>query len=230
MSFKFSPRIVTNGLIFYVDAANTTSYISGSTVWNDLSMNKINGTLTSGPTFNSFGRGNIVFDGVDDYVETNNTITTSNASYSVGVWAKSSVAGVNNRTLGNADAVNGLTGMDIIWGYPASNNVYAVRRAGTNVGTFDTQITVNNLLTDWHYIFVTYNHTGVGTIMYADGAQSGTNTNLGFTCTLPFRIGRDGAGVTPFNGQVSMVHIYNRALTPQEVFQNYITTKSRFGL
>ena len=233
MAFQFSPKIVTSGLVLYLDAANVKSYPGTGTTWTDLSGNSNSGTLTpgaSGLTFSRDGGGSIVFDGSDDYVETNKTITTSDSSYSLGIWAKSSSTGISNRPVGNADGLNGLTGMDIIWGYPASNNVYAVRRVGLNNGTCDTQITVNNLSTQWHYIMVTYNHTGIGTVMYADGISAGTNTNLGFTCNLPFRVGRDGAAVQSFTGQISVVQIYNRALSASEVLQNYNSTKSRFNL
>jgi hypothetical protein len=66
MSFNYSPKIVTDGLVLYLDAANTKSYVSGSTVWNDLSRSGYNGTLTNGPTFNISNGGSISFDGVDD--------------------------------------------------------------------------------------------------------------------------------------------------------------------
>ena len=57
MAFNYSPKIVTNGLVLCLDAANPKSYVSGSTKWNDLSKNYLNGTLTNGPTFNSANGG-----------------------------------------------------------------------------------------------------------------------------------------------------------------------------
>jgi hypothetical protein len=43
MAFNYSPKIVTNGLVFYVDAANTRSYPGSGTVWTDLSRGGNNG-------------------------------------------------------------------------------------------------------------------------------------------------------------------------------------------
>lgn len=65
------PNIVTDGLVLYLDAANTKSYPGSGTTWNDLSGNGNNGTLINGYIFNSIGNGNLVFDGSNDYVNIN---------------------------------------------------------------------------------------------------------------------------------------------------------------
>ena len=41
------PNITTDGLVLALDAANTKSYVSGSTTWNDLSGNNNHATLTA---------------------------------------------------------------------------------------------------------------------------------------------------------------------------------------
>ena len=228
MAFNYSPKTVTDGLVLYLDAANIRSYVSGSTRWNDISRGGNNGTLTNGPTFNSGNGGSIVFDGVDDYVDTSYVLPTG-FNYSMACWAKSSTSGINNRPVGNADNNVGLTGADIIWGFPTSTTLYIVRRAGSNDGTRDMTYSVPNLLTVAHHIFVTYD-SAIGSKLYVDGVQVTQNTNLGFTSTLPFRVGRDGNGTTAFNGTVYNVQIYDRALSSQEVLQNYNALKGRFGL
>jgi hypothetical protein len=62
-----TPTIVTNGLVLNLDAANTKSYVSGSTNWFSLGNPSLSGSLINGPTFNSGNGGSIVFDGVNDY-------------------------------------------------------------------------------------------------------------------------------------------------------------------
>ena len=64
---NFGPSIVTDGLIFQVDAANDQSYVSGSnsTIWKDLKKTA-DVTLLNGPTFSTDNFGCIVFDGNDD--------------------------------------------------------------------------------------------------------------------------------------------------------------------
>ena len=64
-------KIITDGLVLCLDAADRNSYVSGSSTWRDVAGSN-NGTLTNGPTFSSSNGGSIVFDGSNDYVETNN--------------------------------------------------------------------------------------------------------------------------------------------------------------
>jgi hypothetical protein len=73
MAGTVAPNIVTDGLVLYLDAANTKSYPGSGTVWTDIAAGN-NGTLTNGPTFNSANGGSIVFDGVDDFVQLNNCL------------------------------------------------------------------------------------------------------------------------------------------------------------
>jgi hypothetical protein len=70
MAFNYSPKIVTDGLVLYLDAANSRSYPGSGTTWTDISRSGTNGTLVNGPTFNSANGGSVVFDGVNDYVIT----------------------------------------------------------------------------------------------------------------------------------------------------------------
>ncbi len=48
MSYKNGPKVVTEGLIAYLDAANTKSYPGSGTTWYDLTKNENHGTISSG--------------------------------------------------------------------------------------------------------------------------------------------------------------------------------------
>ena len=37
MAFNYSPKVVTDGLVLYLDAANTKSYPGSGITWTDLS-------------------------------------------------------------------------------------------------------------------------------------------------------------------------------------------------
>jgi hypothetical protein len=89
MAFNYSPKIITDGLVLYLDAANPKSYVSGSTTWGDLSRGGNNGTLVNGPTFSSANGGSIVFDGVNDYINcgTNSSLRPSQ-QITINSWIK----------------------------------------------------------------------------------------------------------------------------------------------
>ena len=77
MAFGNGPSIVTNGLVLSLDAADRNSYPGSGTTWRDLSGRDNNGTLINGPTFDSANGGNIVCDGINDYIlQTTPTLTT----------------------------------------------------------------------------------------------------------------------------------------------------------
>ena len=92
-----SRSIITNGLVLYLDAANTKSYVSGSTTWNDLSRNNNTGTLINGSTFNSLNGGSIVFDGIDDRVS--GTTINTGQNFTVNCWIFPTLLGATRRAL-----------------------------------------------------------------------------------------------------------------------------------
>ena len=47
MAINAGPKIVEDGLIFYLDAANPRSYDGAGTTWTDLTTDKANGTLVN---------------------------------------------------------------------------------------------------------------------------------------------------------------------------------------
>ena len=102
MGISYNPKIVTNGLILNLDAGNKKSYSGSGSVWYDLSGNNNNTVLTNGPTFSNTNSGNIVFDGIDDYVNipyNASKISFPNDNATICVWFKSSTSGDNTGAL-----------------------------------------------------------------------------------------------------------------------------------
>ena len=82
------PKIVRDGLVLALDAADRNSYISGSTTWTDLSGNGNTGTLTNGPTYSSANGGSLVFDGSNDYVDIPYLLLSGSQDFTVNIWIK----------------------------------------------------------------------------------------------------------------------------------------------
>src|SRR6056300_538956 len=100
MSYSYGKSIVTDGLVFYVDAANENSYPGTGTTWSDL-VGGNDGTFSATPTIDSGNGGSVVFDGVDDYaaVSTSPATTAGTTNSSISVWFKTASDISSNQTL-----------------------------------------------------------------------------------------------------------------------------------
>jgi hypothetical protein len=223
-------NIVTDGLILYLDGANSKSYVSGSTIWNDLSRIGNNGTLTNGPIFNDENGGNIRFDGVDDYSLTVFNTPKSNL-ISINLWLKHRQFPVTGNR-GFFQAQNGGTTPSdqnkTLGGWVNSQGRVWGRLVDT-AGNKSLPIIAGStiILNTWYYF--SYIADGSSYNLYINGefktqvAYNGTIANYD-------RIFLATQGVEPSNCNISQTSIYNRALSSSEILQNFNATRARFGL
>jgi hypothetical protein len=221
------PNTVTDGLVVAVDAANLKSYQSGSTIWYDKSGNGFNGTLTNGPTFDSGSGGSIVFDGTNDYIPLTGNIILGN-TFTIMGWVKMSAAANAFYNVYGCVA----NGSDNWFGvYYNVVDFYGTEIADVN--NFHVYGTTILNLQQWYHIAATIN---ISTVNVYTNAILDTSVTKSFTIA-PWNsngsndIGRRG-GINQnfFNGSLSNIQTYNRALTTAEILQNYNATKGRFGL
>ena len=217
-------KIITDGLVLCLDAANPKSIVSGSTTWGDLTSNLNNGTLVNGPTFDSGNGGSIVFDGIDDYVIGTNVVISSQATLLV--WFKTSTSQTNKYLLSLPSNSAGANGFDIYLTTGAVGS-YCITNP-SNVGNVGYSVGYNDGL--WHMVTVSYN--GSALTMYWDGVQVNTSSLSGTikqTENGEYNVCRFGSFGLYTNANVSYVNVYNRGLTSSEVYQNYYAIKSRYG-
>lgn len=220
-----TPPIVTNGLVLHLDAANTLSYQSGSTIWNDLSGNRNNGTLINGPTFNSANGGSIVFDGVNDYATINTSIGSGNFTFNI--WLRRQSTSTAPLFLFGRYADSKVRGCMFF----ILNNILSFRIAAA--ASFDRTVNMTSPVTgsSWTNIVASANRTS-NVLLYRDGLldrQADISTQQGNIPTLNY-IGAANGGAWFLNANLGIVQVYNRALSQQEILQNYNATKSRFNL
>jgi hypothetical protein len=234
MSFHYSPRIVQDGLVLYLDAANTKSYPTTGTTWTDLSRSGNNGTLTNGPTFNSSNGGSIVFDGVDDYVSMiEKNPPTINSTFPNGLsilftikLANPFPSTIDGRTIITRNSNNTGTNafnlsiqsnrkirfwINSLSNVPFSNTVLNVDQIYIGVITWDRSTAK---------FFLQGNLDSSTSYTPSPSPSSLTNFNVGYWGTTGWQ----------FPGSIYSILFYNRALSATEVLQNYNATKSRFGL
>ena len=165
-------------------------------------------------------RGGIEFDGTNDYVN---------------LGASSNWAFGGNGTIELMLKPSNSTGNDRLW--CVNNNgtsldayldgtSYNIYMHGGAVGT-TTPVTQNA----WNYVVVTYSQ---GTIqIYINGipgTMSGTTTGYNITNSGTMYLGCYTDLGYNLYGEISIFKTYNRALTAQEVKQNYQQYKTRFNL
>jgi hypothetical protein len=224
MGFYRGPNIVTDGLVLYLDAANTRSYPGTDNTWTDLSGNGNHGTL-NGPTFNSENNGSIVFNNSKHVVSGN--VTYGN-SFTLSVWFKP-----NNNTIQSGLGSTIFASSPNTQGYPIWVMVNGLKLVvycySVNTSTF--QRTDKSFIDNtWNNITVTATISSTSNI-YLNGVLDSTFTAGSVAAQTVFTIGdlRPDRGIG-YKGSVGISKLYNRSLTTSEVLQNYNATKSRYGL
>ena len=217
------PNIITDGLVLYLDAANQKSYPSTGTVWTDLSGLGNNGTLTNGPTFSSANNGSIVFDGTNDFIA-GNTVALSGSAFTIGVWIKPLVTPVTKTffSLGSVESANTALHLRFVSAISLKMGFYSN----------DIDVTISNITGNWNYIAGTLETSRLRSV-YQNGFLKGSDTAISmFTGNTAYAIGNWVilGGIQNINAEITSVQIYNRALSSDEILQNYNATKSRFNL
>ena len=226
MGTSYNPSIVTDGLVFCLDAANSRSYPKSGTTWSDLAGSN-NGTLTNGPTFDSANGGSIVFDGSDDRVDcTSPSEIDSISEITMIAWVRYSSIGyypkIMSRGHGSAtDLLRGSSNDQLNFYYSSGNQT-------TDSDYFTTTTGSINLSSGWICVAVTsgsvvkfYKNSD---LVYTSGSVT-TNTGTGSTLVLGNRPG----GGRNFNGRMGVAMVYNRVLTADEIRQNYEATVGRYS-
>jgi hypothetical protein len=217
------PNIVVDGLVLSLDAANTKSYPGTGTVWSDLSRNGNNGTLTNGPTFNAGNGGNIVFDGVNDFISILGSTSITTATLLIWVYRNGAQPNYAGIFYSRGFQANGMSF------FSTTNNLSYTWNSSSSTFTFSSNLNVPNL--QWSMCAVSISATNA--VLYV-GSSSGllsatNNVSNSSTIVNGLRIASDNFW-SPFKGSVSNAMFYNRALSPTEILQNFNATKGRFGL
>jgi hypothetical protein len=222
---RFYPEenIVSNGLILNLDLGNYSSYRGTGTSITDLSGIGNTGALTNGPVFSSANRGNLSFDGVDDYIDVP-SITSISGDFTAGVWFyTTATTDVNYKRLVDLNYASGF------WmGRQTNTNNWG---GGILAGNFPHGIYLPFANGQWHYLVLIRN--GSTHILYGDGTSNTASTTVStgnLSSSSLFIAKQPEGGGTFFNGNIAQVQIYNRALSATEVQQNYNALKQRFGL
>jgi len=244
MSYSFGKSIVKDGLVFYVDAANSKSYAGSGTTWSDL-IGNANGTLTNGPVFSSDNGGYINLDATDDSVAFGSTASTqfnSDDPFSVEYWVNLSWTDTVAFPIiaGNKDSTSPFDGWEI---YGTANErrrmIFSIWTAYSGQ-RIDVKMANPCPTNTWAHICATYDGStnASGVKWYVDGSSVTTSTVYDSITTITacdysnaqMNIGARGTLTGGFlrTSSIATLSVYNRAITAAEVAQNYNALKNRF--
>jgi hypothetical protein len=219
----YGGAIVTSGLVMALDAANLVSYPRSGTVWYGLTGG-VTGALQSGPTFSNDCGGTIVLDGTNDYVSTNygKDINPFNNPLTVSIFIKPNLVNTNQVYISTGQSRgNGDSNQRMYIAIYNGNWDWGIRSSSWGSGNVAASLA-------WSNIAVVIDSTNAR--FYLNGEQIYTKSvNNTFVLNDNFWFGAHDSNYY-FNGSIGLAKIYNRALSANEIKQNYNATKWRFGL
>lgn len=231
MGAYIGTEIVNSGLVLHLDAANPRSYPGTGTTWYDVSSNSNNGALGNGVGYSANNAGSMVFDGIDDYIDCGgNTSIKPTSAITVSAWFKFTSITSNNRVLSDWHQA-GVTGDRWIFYNPTASTItWYMTSSGT--GEAGVPVAYTPILNQWVNLVGTYN--GSNQILYVNSAEFSSRARTGLlyagNSAQTVRIGRQAESGGSLNGNIAQVFIYNRALSAQEIFQNFEAVRGRYGI
>jgi len=233
-----SPSIVTDGLVLCLDAANPRSYGGSGTNWGDLSGNGNNGTLVNGPLYDVGNFGRFSVDPSNDYISVSNMPTGNN--WTISLWFLidnvNSFAFTGHRTFAATDRFR------FQWddnGSGTSARILVDYVSGGSQTRFSNDISPEELCNKWHMISLVSDDPSKKCFLDFTEGDTPSSVTKQFSTNGNMRIGIDGisgiGGTDIFNHDggdcyFSIISVYDRALSPQEIEQNFKATRGRFGI
>lgn len=212
MGINYSPKIVTDGLVLCLDAANPLSYPGSGNVWYDVSTNQNNATIYNNPSINN---GIITLSSTNDYIEIPKILQPETIDF----WFNSPSSSNASIIYAGTDVYNSSSWQ---WSLYYYNSTLIWR---PNAGGGGPSITSFVNLNVWyHFVMI----RGATRKVYINGQEVSTWHESPTTVTGNIRIAK--AGTAYWNGSVSMLKMYDRTLSNLEIQQNYLALKGRFGL
>ena len=188
----------------------------------DISGNKNNGTLTSGPTWTGgqFGP-TLNLDGVDDYVDVGNASPLQlTGAMTVSAWINLDDLSATVHRIVSKFGLAGNRGWEMVLD-DAPDNRFTFRISSDGTVTLQAQEAAQWAFSgQWMHVVGTY-EPSTALRIYRNAVLIVENTTAipasQFNSSVNARIGRGPTGGAPFDGKIDDVRIYNRVLSPEEV-------------
>jgi len=223
--FLNQENLVTSGSIVLLDAGIASSYDGTGTTWTDLTGTGFNGTLVNGPTYTSSNGGAIVLDGSNDYI---NVGVFQYNFFTICLWVYP--GSTQNQYADILDATHTGNQNFNIQQNASNTNQYEFAMIGLSSASAPPLFT----LTANTWTFLTFSWDNSIARGYINGSFFGAGNAATSNFNNPYlRLGAWWGFESIqryWNGRYGAFYGYNRVLSAQEIMQNFMTTRTRFGI
>lgn len=211
-----------NDVVFAVDAGNTRSYTgTGNTITGLKSGTSF--TKTTATFSGSGATAAYVFSGSGSILSSSNTGISAAVSRTLTCWVKFS-----------SKAIQCVMSI----GANGANTGYSLETSGTvwlfGYGNSGTASTITYDANQWYHVALVgtfVSGTTLSSSLYVNGVLRQTNSNASINTTNSvFRIGNSPSGTVFLNGSVSQAKVYRKALSSEDISENFEDYRSRYGV
>ena len=220
MAQHYGPKVVTDGLVLCLDAADKKSHPGSGTTWYDLSNGLGDSSYLNSPTFQDNGSlSSVYFDGSDDNVSIPGSLNATAGTISI--WLKATSWAENDILF---KAMGGSTNR---WYIRQSGATWEYGICRGNPGTYKSVGSIYSGV--WGNITMSYYTSNILGYLNGTLTTSDTFTDPG-TAGGTIRLGGYHTTANLWPGYIALVLIYNKALSSAEVLQNFNAQRGRFGV
>ena len=211
-----------NDVVFAIDAGNARSYTgTGNTITGLKSGSSF--TKTTATFSGSGATAAYVFSGSGSILSSSNTGISAAISRTLTCWVKFS-----------SKAIQCVMSI----GANGANTGYSLETSGTvwlfGYGTSGTASTITYDANQWYHVALVgtfVSGTTLSSSLYVNGVLRQTNSNASINTTNSvFRIGNSPSGTVFLNGSVSQAKVYRKALSSEDISENFEDYRSRYGV
>jgi hypothetical protein len=211
-----------NEVVFAIDAGNSRSYTgTGNTVIGLKSGTSF--TKTTASFSGSGATAAYVFSGSGSILSSDNTGISAAVSRTLTCWVKFSSKAIQCVMSIGANGAN--TGYSL----ETSSTVWLF-----GYGNSGTASTITYDANQWYHVALVgtfVSGTTLSSSLYINGVLRQTNSNASINTTNSvFRIGNNPSGTVFLNGSVSQAKIYRKALSSNDISENFDDYRSRYGV
>jgi hypothetical protein len=235
MAYRNSPKIVTDGLVFCVDASNRKSYVGSGASWNDMIRN-VNGAMTNiiftVPNIMAFNGSNSTCNYGTNYLVTND--------FTITFWCRPTATRAS--TIESNSGISGTSAQRyVVESYnTGDSNCGAGVSVGTNgISVFEhapvhmpSPLVWDSTVSSTAFTNVTVTYTSKQPALYVNGVlvRTGLTSGRANVYVVLGRLGDSGSSYGLYAGDLNSVYIYSRTLSPSEIVQNFNVMRGKLGV